>query len=257
MSGDLTNIEFIYNELCFTDPKNIDPVYLQNFIDLCSNNVENKKHIGCYRFFSLCEIFIKSGRFWLFKDYIIKIVSLDPKILFCHDCSEYNLFMIALEHHFNIEDIHLIEFLKSLEKILNDFRKTRLLYHQELFIGGWDIENDISNTYDEEDCKTLFGLALETGNFKLIEFCFFMGCWKIDSYDDESRETCGLFKELLHKYLKDNDINKNDVIIIDNFGNKLKILLVLELLGKNGIYYDVMFPSDLKDFLIETELDEE
>lgn len=232
-----------------------------NFIiDSCVNNPDFVKMIGTQRIFDLCDSLITNGRFSEFKDLILKIVSLDPEIFYLVDTIGYNIFMMALEYTFNIEECHFIEFLKSLIKLLNDYRLDRLENHQELRLFNWDIENSVSNPTitmgekdeypDDDDRRTILALAIETGNFSIVETCFFMGCHKIMPDDeDEPLEACILAKNLIETCLDNQDF---DPVMIDNFGMKINILLCIQLFKEHGIGGDFIasLGADLVEFIM-------
>ena len=233
---------------------------IEFIIDSCIKNPDYVKKIGTRRLFDLCESLITNGEFADFKDLILKIVSLDPEMFYLGDCTNYNLFMMALDYYHSIHLKDLIDFINSLKKLLDDYRMDRLFNHQELRLLDWDVENVVSITtipkgkedeYDD-DRVTIPSLAISTGDMKVVETCFFMDCHKIrHDDDDEPPEACILTKKVIEACLENYDF---DEVTIDNFGMKMKILLCLELFEEIGFYgITECLGADLAEYMMEDQ----
>jgi hypothetical protein len=156
-----------------------DVSHVSFIVESCIANPDLTRKIGTRRLFDLCESLITNERFSEFQDLILRIVSLDPEMFYLGDCTGYNLFMMALDYSYTIDSKDLIEFIKSLERLLYNYRVDRLVNHQDLRIIGWDVENTVSKTMipageEEEhdnDQKTPLSLALETNSAEIVEKC--------------------------------------------------------------------------------------
>jgi len=227
-------------------------------IDSCIKNPHYVKKIGTRRLFDLCESLITNEKFAYFKDLIIKIVSLDPEMFYLRDSTNYNLFMMALDYYHSIDPKDFIDFIKSLKKLLDDYRMDRLVNHQELRLLDFDVENVLSRSTIpkgkehefDNDIVTILSLAISTGDMEIVELFIFMGCHKIKHDDqDEPPEACILTKNVIEGCLENYDF---DEVMIDNFGKKIKILLCLELFKKVGFYgITECLGADLSEYMME------
>jgi hypothetical protein len=229
----------------------------KELVELCLENNSFVEYLGPDRLFYLCHLLIVLGRFLIFKELIINIVSVCPEIIFSTDELGNNLFMIALDNYIFIKD-DIYAFIKNLHTILNNYRRKMLLEDQYLPIFDWDIENTASTIPEGEDedeydeRNTILNLAFKTGFVELIEFCIYIGCWKISHDDKEPYDSIELFDRLLYKY---NDGNED--CVIHNFRNKLKILVSITLLNHDGINCDISTFADLAEYMMEDDDDDD
>ena len=231
---------------------------VESFIDICSSNMSYLKDLGL---FDLCEDLMVNERFGDFSDCVLKIVALNPEILYEVGTTGYNLFMLALDYYHTIYANKLIGFLEELNRLMPAHKKMKLLNFQELTLIDNDVLNSVSGSdipegeedeYDD-DRRTILSLALETKNLEIVETCIFMGCHKIGPDDsNEPLEFFELIEAIIPEYHQYGIFREDHKIYIENFENKFKILLAIGLsaeIGMISIFFGIA--EDLKEYMMD------